>query len=197
MTTPRIQPLSLEEAERAADAAGVARQLAPLSVFRILLRQPAVARALNGTLSALLFAGSRLDPRLRELVILRIAWVTGSVYEWTQHWRVARQLELPEADLLAVRDWRRSSGLSAADRAVLAATDETLASGRISDATWAECCRHLATDEERIELVVAIGHWLLFSTLLQSLEVPLEDGVTPWPPDGRAPDDGGTQGSRS
>jgi DNA-binding IclR family transcriptional regulator len=40
-----------------------------------------------------------------------------------------------------------------------------------------------------VELVVAIGNWTLFARLLPSLEVPLEDGVEPWPPDGRTPDD--------
>jgi alkylhydroperoxidase family enzyme len=179
--------LDVAEAERRAAEAGVGRQLAPLSVFRILLRHPGVAKALNGTLSALLFSGNRLDARLRELVIMRIGWRTGSVYEWTQHWRVARGLDIPQADLAAVRDWHAAAVFSAADRAVLQATDETLDDGRISDATWAACCRYLATDEERIELVIAIGHWILFSTLLRSLDVPLEAGVAPWPPDGRSP----------
>jgi alkylhydroperoxidase family enzyme len=183
----RIGMLDREEALRRAETAGVSAQLAPLSVFRVLLKNPGVARALNGTLAALLFSGNVLDARLRELVIMRIGWVTGSVYEWTQHWRVARQIDIPEGDLVAVRDWTRATQFSAADRAVLKATDETLASGRISDATWVECCRHLATDAERIELVVAIGHWTLFSQLLRSLDIPLEDGVVPWPPDGRAP----------
>jgi hypothetical protein len=39
-----------------------------------------------------------------------------------------------------------------------------------------------------VELVVAIGNWTLVARLLPSLEVPLEDGVEPWPPDGRTPD---------
>ena len=38
------------------------------------------------------------------------------------------------------------------------------------------------------ELVAAIGNWRMFSALLRSLDVPLEDGVDPWPPDGIAPD---------
>ena len=183
----RVALLAIEEAKAAAERAGVMAQLAPLSVFRVLLKNPGVAQALNGTLSALLMSGNVLDARLRELVIMRIGWKTGSVYEWTQHWRVARGLGIPEADLVAVRDWRNATTLSAADRAVLRATDETLANGKISDATWAECAAHLATDAERIELVVAIAHWSLFSQLLRSLEIPLEDGVAPWPPDGRAP----------
>ena len=33
-------------------------------------------------------------------------------------------------------------------------------------------------------MVVAIGNWRLFSQLLLSLEVPLEEGVEAWAPDG-------------
>lgn len=183
----RVALLSVDDAKARAAELGLSAQLAPLSVFRILLKHPVLAKEIAGTLTTLLFSGNVLDARLRELVIMRIGWVTGSVYEWTQHWRVARGLDIPEADLLAVRDWRDAAQWSAADRAVLAATDDTLTLGSISDATWTECCRHLASDQERIELVIAIGNWSLFSQLLKSLAVPLEDGVVPWPPDGRAP----------
>jgi alkylhydroperoxidase family enzyme len=93
-----------------------------------------------------------------------------------------------EADLLAVRDWPDHEGFGDVERAVLAATDESLADGRISDRTWAACAEHL-DEAALVELVVAIGNWTLFARLLPSLEVPLEDGVEPWPPDGRTPDD--------
>jgi alkylhydroperoxidase family enzyme len=136
--------------------------------------------------TTLLWNGT-LDARLRELVIMRIGWKTGSVYEWTQHWRVATQLEVDPADILAVRDWQSSARFGPAERAVLAATDETLDTGTISDATWAACAEHVGADAQLIELVVAIGNWRLFSSLLRSVRVPLEDGVTPWPPDGTAP----------
>ncbi len=185
MSEARVPRLSIEEAKAAAEANGLSAQMAELSVFRVLLRHPGVAKALQGMLTALLFRG-QLDARLRELAIMRIGWVTKSEYEWTQHWRVAKQLGLPDDALLAVRDWRASSLLGDADRAVLAATDETLEQGVISAATWAELEKHLSP-EHRIELVVAIGNWRLFSSLLRSLEIPLEDGVAAWPPDGRRP----------
>ena len=184
---PRIDLLSLEEAANAAGSAGISEQMAALSVFRVLLRHPAVASELASTLTTLLFRGNKLDARLRELIIMRIGWRTGSVYEWTQHWRVARGLDIPEADLAATRDWRGAANLSEADRAVLQATDDTLDQGMISNATWKACCLHLATEAERIELVVAIGNWTMFSQLLKSLRIPLEDGVEAWPPDGKAP----------
>ena len=183
----RIEMLSLNEARAAAKQAGIPERLATLSVFRILLRHPKLAVALNGMLTALL-ADTRLEPRLRELVIMRIGWRTGSVYEWTQHWGVARLIGMPEQEILGVRDWRAHGDYAPVERAVLAATDETLESGSISDKTWAECQTHLGT-EELLELVAAIGNWRLFSSLLRSLEVPLEEGRDPWPPDGATPSD--------
>ncbi|MCZ6710626.1 MAG: carboxymuconolactone decarboxylase family protein, partial [Gammaproteobacteria bacterium] len=41
-------------------------------------------------------------------------------------------------------------------------------------------------EAERVELVAAIGNWSLIAQLLKSLQVPLEDGVEAWPPDGQA-----------
>lgn len=186
---PRVPMLPIQESRRRAEAEGLNPQFADLSVFRILLHNPTVAREIGKTLTALLFDGNVLDPRLRELVIMRIGWVTGSEYEWTQHWRVARGMQIPAEDLLAVRDWQNATHLTPADKAVLQATDDTLKRGCIQPETWTECCKHLDSEAERVELVVAIGNWLLIAQLLLSLQVPLEDGVEPWPPDGRV---GGT-----
>lgn len=186
MSSPRVPALSREEAAAAAVEAGLPDYLADLNIFRVLLQHPPLAGAFNGWLSPLLFEG-KLDVRLRELVIMRLGWATGSVYEWTQHWRIATQLGVPDDDLLAVRDWRRSD-LDPAARAVLAATDDVLAGGAIEPTTWSECEAALATDEERLELVAVISGWRMVSSVLRSLDVPLEDGVEPWPPDGRAPD---------
>jgi alkylhydroperoxidase family enzyme len=186
VTTPRIAALSPEAARTAAVEAGLPEYLADLNVFRVLLQHPPLAGAFNGWLSPLLFEG-KLDVRLRELVIMRLGWTTGSVYEWTQHWRIATQLGVPDDDLLAVRDWRRSD-LDAPARAVLAATDDVLTSGAIRPTTWAECEAVLPTAPDRLELVAVISGWRMVSSVLRSLDVPLEDGVEPWPPDGRAPD---------
>lgn len=183
---PRIPLLDTDAARARGTALGLNEQLATLNVFRTLLHQEPVAKAVAGTLTTLLFTGNRLDVRLRELVIMRIGWQTASCYEWTQHWRVARGLQIPERDLLAVRNWQPARCFSALERAALAATDETLQDGHISNRTWSRLAKHLPADQ-LVELVIAIGNWNMFSQLLQSLAVPLEDGIEPWPPDGRAP----------
>jgi len=186
-TGGRIAYLPEDEARALGKKFGVPSSMSHLNVFRALLNHPELAKAVSGLLSMLLWKANRLDVRLRELIIMRIGLRTGSLYEWTQHWNVARRVGMDEADILAVRDWPSSAALNDADRAVLAATDETLDQGRISDATWRLCREHVGGDAELAEMVVAIGNWRMFSELLQSLQIPLEPGIAHWPPDGTVP----------
>jgi alkylhydroperoxidase family enzyme len=187
VSEPRVPRLTREAARETALAAGVPDYMADLTVFQVLLRRPGLAKAVNDLLAALLW-NAGLDARLRELVIMRIGWVTASTYEWTQHWRVATGLGVAADDLLAVRDWATHPGFGPAERAVLAATDETLAAGAVSEATWAACVEHVGDEDALLELVASIGTWTMISSLLRTLDIPLEDGVEPWPPDGIRPD---------
>jgi alkylhydroperoxidase family enzyme len=168
--------------------------MAQLSVFQTLLRQPRLSRAISGLLLSLLTEKAALDARLRELIIMRIGWSTGSVYEWTQHWRIALDLGVDDQDLLGVRNWP-DHGFDFAERSVLAATDDVLTSGVISDRAWADCEKALGADSPALlELVAAIGTWTMISTLLRTLRVPLEDGVQAWPPEGLVPAELGRHG---
>lgn len=76
--------LSADAAAAAAEKVGVPAQLARLNIFRVLLLQPNAAKAVSDLLLELL-SGRALDHRLRELVIMRVGWVSASDYEWTQH----------------------------------------------------------------------------------------------------------------
>jgi alkylhydroperoxidase family enzyme len=191
MTPPtndaRIARLPGDEAKAAADEAGVPNYMAELAIFQVLLNHPKLACALNDLLATMLWRGM-LDPRLRELVIMRIGWLTGSDYEWTQHWRVAQGLGVSADDLLGVRDWQAHEAFGPTERAVLSATDDVVNSGAVSAESWTACQRELGTEPALlVELVTAIGAWRMVASILQSLQVPLEDGVASWPPDGRSP----------
>lgn len=183
----RIPLLAVEEAKAAADEAGVPDYMAELSIFQVLLNHPRLSSVLNDLLATMLWHGE-LDPRLRELAIMRIGWLTGCDYEWTQHWRVASGLGVSAEDLLGVRDWQAYNGFGAVERAVLAATDDIVGDGAVSSASWSACERELGPDTKvLIELVTAISAWRMVASVLQSLQVPLEDGVPGWPPDGQSP----------
>lgn len=179
----RVPMVPAERARELGEAMGLPPHRTGSTAFRVVANNPAVARVVFGQLRQLL-EENKFDTRLREMMIMRIAWVTGSEYEWTQHWRVAAEAQIPAEDMLAVRDWRKSERLTPADRAILAATDECLEGGSISDASWAEVAKHVPDPAHQVEFVVAMGNWLSFSMLFRNLRIPLASGIVPWPPDG-------------
>jgi len=183
----RIEPMLLEDAVRLGSEMGIGEVQAGKNAFRALARHPDLVRHLYGLLT-MLASRNKLDSRLRELIIMRIGWTTGSKYEWFQHYRIATtQAGVTPEEILAVRDWRKSELFGPAERAVLAAVDDTRERGKVSDAVWAECEQHLREPAVLIEMVVAIGNWIMFSQILQSLQVPIEGNSAPWPPDGKGP----------
>lgn len=183
----RIELASVDEAQRLGREIGITDAQAGRSAFRMLAHHPDLARHVYGLLT-MLSSRNKLDTRLRELIIMRLAWMTGSEYAWFQHYRISTTAAgITPEEIVAVRDWKRSALFGPADRAVLAAADDTLENGKISDAVWAECERNLKEPALLIEMVLAIANWTLFSQLLQSLQVPLEEGAVPWPPDGVRP----------
>ncbi len=182
----QIKTLTTEEAVKRANEEGVIEQIAVLNVFRTLLHHPKVAKAVNDLLLTLLGGGNQLDARLRELLIMRIGWATGCDYEWTQHWKIALQSGLSEEEVLAVKEWQTATCLTNEDRQILAATDETLITGMISEETWKRCTEFLNA-AQMLELNVAIGAWRLISQLARSAGIELEEGVESWPPEGESP----------
>ena len=183
--TLRVPMVSPERARDLGEAMGMPSRRTQSEAFRVVANNPGVARVAFGQLMQLL-EHNRFDTRLRELMIMRIGWVTGSAYEWTQHWRVATAADIPPEDILAVRDWRASARLTPADKAILAATDECLAGKSISDAAWSEVAAHVPDPAQQVEFVIAMANWMAFSMLFRNLRIPLAEGVMVWPPDGLA-----------
>jgi alkylhydroperoxidase family enzyme len=188
--TRRIEWIAEDRALALGREFGILERQAKRGAFRTLANNPPVARALYGLVSELLQRNT-LDLRLREMLVLRIGWRLKSAYVWYQHYLIARdQAGLSDAEMLAVRNWHRECKeplLQPADRAMLAAVDDTVDLGSISDATWAECTRHVPDPAQQVELTVAIGCWMMQSQLFATLGIPLQEGASLWPPDGVAP----------
>jgi alkylhydroperoxidase family enzyme len=124
----------------------------------------------------LLFSG-RLMPRgiLRrretELVILRIAHLRGSQYEYEQHERLGRRrVGLTDADIGRVAIGPDAEGWRPRERAILTATDELHRDGDLSDATWTLLREHL-DERECIELLMLAGHYEMLATVIAALRI--------------------------
>src|SRR5450631_619214 len=78
--TPRVPMVSPERARELGDAMGMPARRTGSEAFRVVANNPGVARVAFGQLMQLL-ENNKCDTLLRELMIMRIGWVTGSAYE--------------------------------------------------------------------------------------------------------------------
>jgi alkylhydroperoxidase family enzyme len=184
---PRLPVLSQEEALLAAERIGIDAKYLTQPIWLMLLARPKYAKALYSVLTDLLFR-STVPVRLRELLIMRTGWNTAAEFEWSQHWSVAERAGVDMQAVLAVRNWHSSDVFDASERAALAAADDVVENGAITSETWRELGRHY-DESELLEITGVIATWHYVSVLVRSLQVPLDDGMTSWPPDGEAPTD--------
>ena len=125
-------------------------------------------------LSNALFTQIEIDPKLREIAILRTAKDCHSIYEWTQHVPAAKHVGVTDERIAAIENWQNAKCFSEIERLVLQFTDEVNANVKASRATLEALKKHLGPGEI-IELLIIIGHWRQTASILETTEVELEE----------------------
>lgn len=146
-----------------------------LNVTRMMSHAERAMLAYSKLGTQLLLRG-KLDPILREIVILRIGQLCGSAYEWHQHASVARAVGMSEATLQAVAD-EAFSLLSEPQQVGVAIAEEIKRDGGACSDTFARAKLHFSA-EELVELCLVAGYYIMTAGLLLSFDVEIE-GTAP------------------
>jgi alkylhydroperoxidase family enzyme len=107
-----------------------------------------------------------------ELVILRVAVLCDSAYEWTQHERMAPRVGLDQAAVARVREGSDAPGWSPRQAAIIRAVDELHATRTLGDESWNDLRAAGLTDTQLIELPLLTGHYEMLAMTLNALRVP-------------------------
>ena len=179
---PRLAPLADAELspEQAALIDDFKARGADYNIFRTFVRDPAALRAFMVWGGHILSDGNPLGLRRRELAILRTGFLCKAGYEWAQHERIGRQAGLTDAEIAGLKHGPDAPCWDAADRALLAATDQLVADHFIADATWTELSRHFA-EAELLALLLTVGQYTMVAMFLNSAGVQLDPDLTPDP----------------
>ncbi|MCZ6643579.1 MAG: carboxymuconolactone decarboxylase family protein [Gammaproteobacteria bacterium] len=145
------------------------------NVLKTLMRNMPLLEAWNN-LAGHIMASSSLPPRWREILIMRVGWLTQSEYEWGQHVLMSARAGLTVDDHARIRVGSKAEGWSTIERSLLAATDELLDDTMISDATWKALIAEL-TEEQILDLIFTIGQYNMLAMALNALGVQREPGV--------------------
>ena len=144
-----------------------------INIYRLLLHSPPIAATWFEHVNAVRWK-TQLQPRLREILIVRVALINRVEYVIAQHvpkLALAEGVSLEECD--ALRDWRDSGLFSAAERAALDYADAMTQEVVVSDEIFA-ALRPLFKDQEIVELSVLIGTYNMHNRVLQALQIDLE-----------------------
>ena len=117
-----------------------------------------------------------LDDRMRELMVLRVAWRTRSNYEWVQHVRLAQRFGITLEEIDAVAQVGDGGAWPPLEAALLAATDQLLDSYRVDDGTWARLAEHL-DERQLVEVVFVVGAYTCLAMAFKSFGLPLEPDI--------------------
>jgi alkylhydroperoxidase family enzyme len=184
MTDVRMAPLSVNEmdaetreiVERGAFSGRV------LNIFATLAHHPKLLKRWL-VFGSHVLSKSTLTPRERELLILRIGWRCGSAYEWGQHVVIGRAAGLRDDEIERLTVVPASSEWSEGDALLVRGADELFDDRTLSAATYAALAARYS-DEQVLDVLFTVGQYQLVSTVLRSLGVERDDGVTdaPMPP---------------
>jgi 4-carboxymuconolactone decarboxylase len=169
------------------DVAELMRRFPPalrhMNIGRMVSHAPTLVAPYYNTYAAAL-QPLELDPKLRQLAILRVAERTSAEYVLVQHRALAKLAGLTDQQISAARPpdlesigyWSESTCYSRVERLVLAFVDEVTGGARTSNSLF-EHVRSVLTPREIVELLLVIGWYWTACRLTTTLEIEPEHAL--------------------
>ena len=148
-----------------------------LNALGTLAHHPELARAYH-VFNGHIIYNTTLSPRQRELLVLRVAAVRGSEYEWVQHVVLAADVGISGEEVARVVDGP-DAGWAPFDAALLRAVDELLADALVTDDTWATLAGELDR-QQLMDVVFTVGSYDLLAMAFRTFGVELDDDLKAW-----------------
>jgi alkylhydroperoxidase family enzyme len=152
----------------------------PINLFRALVHSPGGARGWSAVGRYIRF-GSKLDPRLREMAILQVGYVTRSPYEYSHHVKIGHDFGVSDDDIRAIAAETAGcdSDLDPLAKAVLKAAREMTTDLAVSEETFTALREKLGT-EMLTDLVLTIAFYNGVVRILATIQIDVEDEYLPY-----------------
>ena len=120
------------------------------------------------------FAEDGLDPKLRQVLMLRMAVIRNAPYEWQMNATLARNSGLTNGEITAIAATHAVTGLAPAYQLACRAVDELSATNRLGDETLNMLIESFGDAVTR-RIVLVIGWAHLASLFTNGCRIPMEE----------------------
>ena len=139
------------------------------ALYQTLLNSPPVAAGWLHMGTAVRNEAS-LNGAIRELVICRVAQVTGAEYEWQAHSPIAVREGVAQEQLDELDRWGESTLFNPQQQAAMAYADQITTVLNADDETFEAVRKHF-NEQETLELTVTAAFYNMVSRVLRTLQV--------------------------
>lgn len=173
MSEPRVAPLrpdELNDEQRAYVASFTDSKGRYPNIFGVLCRDLPLMEAWRD-FGLYLMSGSKVDPVLREVLILRTSHHCDCDYEWHHHERIARGLGMSDECLTQIR-----AGVATGNTdhdLMIQCADDLARDKRLSDDSWAAMIDRFGLDYT-LDAVFTVGAYTALAMGLNSSDVRIE-----------------------
>ena len=123
------------------------------------------------TFSFALLDQLELDPKLRELTILRVTHRIEAQYAWIQHVALAKAAGVSDEQICSLQQGRgEGDHFTTKEQLMLTFVDEVMQTPRVSDTTF-EQMRRLFSSREIVELLLVVGWYWTVGRVMTTLDI--------------------------
>lgn len=143
------------------------------NIMMVMANNPDLGKAYN-VFGKHILVTNTVPLRERELVVMRVAWLVQSEYEWHNHVGYCLNLGMSLEEIAAIKEGPDSAfPYSDFDRAVMRGCDELVRNNDICDETWAELSKGFDR-KQLMDYVAMIGSYVQTSWMITAFRMPLE-----------------------
>jgi alkylhydroperoxidase family enzyme len=116
---------------------------------------------------------SRLTQRQTELVVLQVAQLCDSTYEWKQHVYAARACGITDGEIAAIETGDTAHAWEPADGALLAAVRDLVRTGTLGDEAWTALSESMDA-QQVLDVVYTAGTYQMLAVMFSVAGTPLD-----------------------
>jgi 4-carboxymuconolactone decarboxylase len=166
-TVPLVDMNALPE-----DLRDLLERLPQLNIFKMVAHLPTSLKPFTELAKSILQDGD-IELRLLEIGILRVAYLTASVYQSHQHETIAKSIGMTEREISIIRSDGIVNDLNPEENFICKIADELTSDVNLKEETFKELFSHYS-NQQAITIILCISFYNMVSRFLKATRVPIE-----------------------
>ena len=135
-------------------------------VLRTFAHHPALANAFS-PLNVHLLSENTLPVKLRQIAIMRVAWITKAAYMWSSHLNTSQVCGLTDEFYGPVQRGADDPYFTEFERTVIRATEELVREQKIGDSNWAALMAEW-DEKQMLDFLSTVGCYTMVAGVMRS-----------------------------